>query len=154
MLWALQSCSSHQDTRYWCFGFTGKAFLFIIFPIINVYSWNERNLSPFILLWALQSCSSYWDTRYLCFGFARKAFPLIIFLIINVHSRYEKTWKPIIISILFVMGITIMFFSLGYTILMLWICKKSFSFHYCNANNKKNEDYYRDPSLSHSMNEH
>ena len=26
--------------------------------------------------------------------------------------------------------------------------------HDCSANNKKNKDYYGDPSLSHSINEH
>ena len=62
-----------------------------------------------------------WDTRYWCFGFARKAFLSIIFLIINVHSWNEKTRIPVIISILFVMGTTIKFFSLGCTIWMLWI---------------------------------
>ena len=78
------------------------------------------------MLLALQSWSSHWDTWYWCFGFARKAFHSIILLIINVHSWNEKTWIPIIISILFVMGTIIMIVSLGYTILMLWICKKSF----------------------------
>ena len=38
----------------------------------------------------------------------------------------RQTWILIIISILFVIGMTIMFSSLGYMILKLWICKKSF----------------------------
>ena len=38
----------------------------------------------------------------------------------------SQTWLLIIISILFVIGTTIMFSPLGYTMLMLWICKKSF----------------------------
>ena len=60
----------------------------------------------------------------------KKSFSFTILLIINVQSWNEKIWIPITISVLFVIGIIIMFFSLGYTILMLWICKKSISFHH------------------------
>ena len=48
----------------------------------------------------------------------------------------RQTLMLITISILFVMGTTIMFSSLGCTILMVWICKKSFFctiFHIINV---------------------
>ena len=38
----------------------------------------------------------------------------------------RQTWIPITIFIPFVIGMAIVFPTLGYTILMLWICKKSF----------------------------
>ena len=41
--WALQSCSSHWNTQYWCFGFARKAFFFTIFLIINVHLWDATN---------------------------------------------------------------------------------------------------------------
>ena len=37
------------------------------------------------------------------------------------NHEMRQTWLPITISIPFVMGTTIVFFSLEYTILMLWI---------------------------------
>ena len=50
----------------------------------------------------------------------------------------SQSWMLIVISILFLIDTTIMFSILGYTILKLWICKKSFSFHdftynYCSS---------------------
>ena len=44
LLWALQTCSPHWDTQYWCFGFARKASLPTIFLIIKVYLWNETNM--------------------------------------------------------------------------------------------------------------
>ena len=61
-----------------------------------------------------------------CFGFAIKVFLSTIFLATNVHPWMRQSWILIIISIHFVMGTTIMFSSLGYTILRLWTCNKSF----------------------------
>ena len=43
--------------------------------------------------------------------------------------KMSQTWILIIVYILFVMGTTIMFTTLGYTILMLSFGRKSFYFH-------------------------
>ena len=91
---ALQSCSPHWDTQYWCFGFARKAFLSTIFLIIKVHPWNDSNLDSHNNLYsfsdsAQQSCSPRWNTRYWCFGFARKAFLSAIFPIIKVHLWKE-----------------------------------------------------------------
>ena len=40
--WALQSCSSRWDTRYWCFGLAREAFLSIDFLIIKVHCEMEE----------------------------------------------------------------------------------------------------------------
>ena len=42
-----------------------------------------------------------------------------------IHEK-SQTWMLEIIPILYVMGATILFSTLGYTILMLWICEKTF----------------------------
>ena len=132
--WAWQSFSTHWDTRYCCFGLAKKAFLSLNFHIINIHSWNEINLDTrsnlhFIIMGTIIMFSSLGYT-ILMLWMCKKSFSCIIVLIINVHSRNEKTGIPIIIIVLLVIGTTIMIFSLGYMILMLWICKKSFSFHH------------------------
>ena len=43
-LMGTQSCSSHWDTRYWCFRFTRITFFSTIFLIMKVHLWNETNL--------------------------------------------------------------------------------------------------------------
>ena len=93
--WALQSCLPYYDTRYWVFGFLGKAFFSTISCIIKVHPWNELDLDSHNNLhsfcdWGLKSCSPHWDTRYWCFGFARKAFIFTIFRIIKVHPWNES----------------------------------------------------------------
>ena len=92
MLWALQSCSPHWDTRYLWFGFERKAFLSPIILVINVYLWKKTNLDARNNLYSF--CSGHYnhvlligDTRYLFFGFARKAFLSTIFIVINAHLR-------------------------------------------------------------------
>ena len=59
----------------------------------------------------------------------------------------RQTWILIIISILLILGTTIMFSLFGYTILMLWLSKKSYSFHRFHYNqsslwNETNLDTY------------
>ena len=83
----------------------------------------------------LQSCSSRWDAWYWHFDLARKAFLSTIFLIIKVHSWNEANLvmeinlhKHLFPSILFFIGIIIMFSTLVYAVLKLWICKKAFLF--------------------------
>ena len=111
-----------------------KSFFFTIFLIIEVHRWNEMNL----------------DSRYNLHSFCYGQYNHV--LLIGIHDidaldlqkklffppfslqsqfirEMRQTWIPKIISTSFVVGTTIMFFTLGYTILMLWICKKSFSFH-------------------------
>ena len=56
----------------------------------------------------------------------KKSFFSTIFLVVKVIRDVRQTWILIITSILFVIGTTILFSILGYVILMLWICKKSF----------------------------
>ena len=51
-------------------------------------------------------------------------------LLLKLILEMRQAWVPVICSILFVMGTTIMFTSLEYTILMLCFGKKSFSFHH------------------------
>ena len=132
---ALEPFRQHWHTEYWCFEFARNAFYSTIFLIINFYPRNERNLDAHNNLisfyyFILQSCFPYLDTRYWCFILAREVFLSTIFLIIKVHSWNETNFDTHNNSILFVIGTAIMFSSLGYTILMLWICRKSFSFHY------------------------
>ena len=133
MLLASQSCSSHWDTRYWCFRFARKAHVPTIFLIIKVHLWNERNLD------ARNKLNSF------CYGHYNHV------LVIGLHdidaldlqekpfvppfslqSKFirgiRQTWIPIINSIFFLIGTTIMSSSLGCTILMLWICKKKKAF--------------------------
>ena len=94
MLWALQSCSSHWNTWYQCFGLARKAFHSTIFLIINVYSRNEANFD------ARDSFHSLYYRRYNhvllittqdidALDFPRKVFPSTIFLIINVYPWNE-----------------------------------------------------------------
>ena len=185
MLWALQSCSPHCETWYWCFRLARKAFHSTIFPIINVHLWNETNLDTHyylhsfryghcdhvlqigehdidaldlqekilhstiypiinVHLWNERNLDTYYNLysfRYGCYNHVlhirihgidaldlqEKLFfpPFFQYLIFICEMR--QTWILIIISILLIMGTTIMFSLLRYMILMLWICKKCFS---------------------------
>ena len=112
-----------------------KAFLSMIFLKIKVCPSNVSNLDSHNKLqsfydWALQSCSLYYDTWYWCFGFARKAFHSTVFLVINVYPWNERNLDTHYNLHSIRYGTTIMFSSLGYTILLLRICKKGFSFHH------------------------
>ena len=135
MLWALQSCSPHCDTLYWCFGFAIKAFLSAIFLIINVRSWNKSNLDTHN---NLHSCCYGHYNHVLPFGMhdigalylQEKLFFLAIFLIIDTHLWNESNKDTHNNLHSFHSGITVMFSPLGCTILMLWICKKAFSLHH------------------------
>ena len=65
--------------RYWCFGFSRKAFLYLIFHVINVYPWNGTSLDThnnirFFLLWALQSCSPHWTHDIVALDLQEKLF--------------------------------------------------------------------------------
>ena len=139
MLWVLQSCSAHCDTRYWSFGFARNTFLSTIFIVINVLSWNEINLDThnnlhsfwcghynYVLLIVIHNIDALGLQENLTFPpFSLQS---------KFFSQMRQTWILTIIFILFVMGTTIMFSSSRYTILMLWICKKRFSFHYFHYN--------------------
>ena len=61
-----------------------------------------------------------------CFGFAREAFHSTIFLIIKAHPSNDANLNTHNNLHSFFMGTTIRFSTVGYTILMIWICKKSF----------------------------
>ena len=63
-----------------------------------------------------------------------KTFLSIIFLIIKFHPRNEANLETLNNLHFFVMGTIIMFSTLGYMILWLWICKISFSFHHFPCN--------------------
>ena len=111
-----------------------KSFSFHHFPCNESLSMKCNKLryseqSPFFSLWELQPCSPHCDTWYWCFGFARQVF-CHHFPYNKVHSWNETNLDTHNNSILFVIGTTIMFSKLEYMTLMLWICKKSFSFHY------------------------
>ena len=56
----------------------------------------------------------------------KKRFLSTIFRIIRFIQEMGQTWILIVITVLFVIGTTIVFSILGYMILMAWICKKSF----------------------------
>ena len=91
---ALQSCSPHCDTRYWCFGFAREAFLSKIFLKINGHPWNDTNLDTrnnlySFSFWVIQSSSLHWDTWYWRFDLIRKAFLPTIILIIKVYLWNE-----------------------------------------------------------------
>ena len=109
------------------------------FIIIKVHPWNVSNMDShnylhFFCTWALQLYSTNSDTWYWCFGFAWKAFHSTIFLISKFTREMYQTRILTIISTLFVTGTTIMISTLGYTILVLWVCKKSFSFNHFTYN--------------------
>ena len=135
MLWALQSRSPHWDTRYWCFGFVRKVFLSTIFLIIIVYPWNETKLDTRNNLYSL----SYWYYNHVlligthninALHLQEKLFFLPFSLLLNFILEMRQTLILVIISILVVIGTTIMFSSLAYTMLMLWIYEKRFSSHH------------------------
>ena len=112
-----------------------KSFLSTILLVINVHLWNETNLDV-----RSNQCSFRFGhyNHILRIGIhdidsldlQEKLFIPPFSLLLMFLREMWQTWLLIIISILFVMGTTIMFFTLGYVILMLWICKKSFSFHH------------------------
>ena len=112
-----------------------KSFHSIIFPIINVHPRNGTNL----------------DTRYNTHSFHYGHYNHVLYIRIHDIDAFDlqeklffppfslqlmfihelrQAWILITISMLFVMGTTIMFSTLGNTMLMLWICKKSFSFQH------------------------
>ena len=135
MLLALQSYSPYWDTWYWCFGFAKKVFLPIIFRIINVNLWNKVNLDTHNNIHSF--CSWHYNhvlhIRILdidASDLQEKLFFPSFYLRLMFISEMRQTWILVIISILFVVGTTIMFPLLRYTILTLWICKKCFSFHH------------------------
>ena len=112
-----------------------KSIFSLIFPIINVHLWNESKLD------------AHNNLHFICYGLYSNVL-LIVVHDINALDLQEKlfvlpfslelmfiyeirqTWILIITSIFFVMGTTIMFSLLGYTILKLWICRERFSFHH------------------------
>ena len=139
MLLALQSCFPHWDALYWFFGVGRKAILSTIFLIIKVHPWKKTNSdthnNPFsfgyghhnhVLLIGIHNIDAL-DLEEMLF------FPPFSF---QLKFTYEKrqTWILIIISIFSIIGITIMFSTLGYTMLKLWIYKKSFCFHFFPSN--------------------
>ena len=91
----------------------------LILVIISIFLWLDTTIT-FSLL----------GTQYWCFGLAKKLFSPPFSLKSKFMREMRRTWIFVTISILFVIGATIMFSSLWYTILMLWICKESFSFHH------------------------
>ena len=93
MLWPLQSCSLHWDTRYWCIGFARKVFLSTISLIINVHP--ESNLdnrkNPYSFCYGHYNHVLRIEIHVVDdIGFVGKAFLSTIILIINVHPRNES----------------------------------------------------------------
>ena len=93
-LWALQSCFWYWDTRYWCYGFTRKAFPSAIFLIFNGRPWNGTNHDTcnnlhFFCYGHYNHVLHIANTRYWCFGFVGKAFRSTIFPIINYYPWDE-----------------------------------------------------------------
>ena len=68
--------------------------------------------------------------KILMLWICKKSFLSTIFHITNGHPWNETHMILIIISIVFVMGTTIMFSTLGYMILILWFGEKSFSLYH------------------------
>ena len=139
MLWVFQSCSSYWDTWYWCFVFERKVFLSIIFLIIKVHSRNETNMATIITF--IPFVIGHYNHVHLigikdidAFNLQEKLFFPPSFLSLMFTREMRQTWILVIISILFVMGTVIIFSSLGYTILMFSISRKSFSFHHFSYN--------------------
>ena len=121
---ALKSCFPHWDTRYWCPGFARKAFLYTIFLIIKVDFWKKTNKDT------QYNLHSFRNGHYNHVLHIRKhdidaldlhkelSFPPF-FLWLKLICEMRQTWILVIIIILFVMGITITFSTLGNMILML-----------------------------------
>ena len=110
--------------------FFSTTFLVIIVCPSNEWNFNSHNNLHSFCNWAQQSCCPYWDTQYWCFHFVRKFF-FAIFLKIKVNLRNETNLDSRNnLHFLLWLGTTMMFSTLGYMTLMLWICKKSFSLHH------------------------
>ena len=112
-----------------------KAFLFTIVLIIKVYSWNEINMDTHNNLHSF----CYWNYNHVLLigvhdidtmDLQEKLFVPPFSLYLMFVCGVGQTWVLVIVSILIVIGTTIMFSTLGYTVLMLWIWKKSFYFHH------------------------
>ena len=137
MLWTRQLCSPHWDTWYWCSGFARKASLSTIFLIIKIHQSNETNLDTHNNLYSF--CYGHYNHLLLirihdidALDLQEKLLPFL--LPSKFIHQMRQTWILIIVSILFVIGTAIMFSTLGYTILILWIYKKSFSLHHFPCN--------------------
>ena len=133
--------SPYWDTWYWCFGLARKTFLSTIFLVIMFI--HEMRQTWILIIISILFVVAHYNHDYLigihdifALDFQEKHF----FPPFSLKSRFiramRQTWMLIIVSVLFVMGATIMFSSLGYTILMLWIYMKSFSFHHFPYNQK------------------
>ena len=112
-----------------------KAFLFTIFLIIKVYLWNETNL---VTRNNLHSFCYWVHNRVLHNGIhdldslnlqEKLFFPPFSIQLMLIHEM-GQTLILATTTIFSAIGIAIMFSSLENTILTLWICKKSFSFHH------------------------
>ena len=112
-----------------------KAFHSTIFLIMKVHPWNERNLDTYNELHSF----CYWHYNHVphirihdidALDSWEKLFFPPFSLYLEFFHEMAQTWILIIISFPFTIGTTIMFPTLGYTILMFWICKKNFSFHH------------------------
>ena len=112
-----------------------KSFRFHHFLIIKVYLWNKTNMDTHNIL------HSFFYLHYnhvlhigihdiKALNLQEKLFFPPFSLQLMFIRELRQTWILVIIFILFLIGTTIMFSSLGAMILMLWICKKSFSFHH------------------------
>ena len=104
------------------------------FPHNQSSSWKKKNLDTRNNLYSfvIGTTIKFFTLGYMIMmlWFGKKSFSFTIFLITKVHLWMKQTWILIIISILFVIGTIIKFFTLGYTILMLWFGRKSF--YLCN----------------------
>ena len=113
------------------FGFARKTFLSTIFVITKVSPSSESNLD------------AHNNLHSFCYGYCNHILHIgicdidtldlqEIYFFLQFSKQWKfireirQTWILIVIIFLFVIGPTIMFTSLGYAVLMLWICKKSF----------------------------
>ena len=112
-----------------------KSFLSTIFLIFKVHPWNETNLDTCNNL----DSFSYWHYNHVhligmhdidALAWQEKPFFPPFSLQLKFIREMRQTRIHLIIIVLFVMGTTIMFSILGYAILMLYICKKSYYFHH------------------------
>ena len=113
-----------------------KNFFFTNLLIIKVHLWSETTWILVII--SILFVNEHYNHVHLfrihdidALIWQEKLFFPPFSLLLKFIREIGQTWIFIIISIFLLLGIANMFTQLGYTILMLWLCRKSFPFLHC-----------------------